>query len=69
MKKNQVSVFYGFWFRLNSWLFLTWFQFKTVWKDQKKNSEWQRRWGNVALFLVVTVVLFLKLKPILTQLG
>lgn len=35
----------------------------------KKNSEWQRRWGNVALFLVVTVVLFLKLKPILTQLG
>lgn len=35
----------------------------------KKKSEWQRRWGNVALFLVVTVVLFLKLKPLLTQLG
>lgn len=35
----------------------------------KKNSECQRRWGNVALFLVVTVVLFLKLKPLFTQLG
>lgn len=45
------------------------FNLKLFEKIQKKNSQWQRRWGNVALFLVVTVVLFLKLKPLFTQLG
>lgn len=45
------------------------FNLKLFEKIKKKNSQWQRRWGNVALFLVVTVVLFLKLKPLFTQLG